>query len=141
MQFKSKSTNKGFSLLEAIVALLLVTMLGMATFSWISNLLLSVEKIETRGLSNLIKRNVNEFLTDINMMSLPSGERELSGLKVIWSAELVEPVKRGKNSTGGATQFELGLYRVAVSVEDGNEELMQFETFQVGYKSIPYDVF
>jgi prepilin-type N-terminal cleavage/methylation domain-containing protein len=46
MMVRQFSTNRGFSLLEAIVALLLVTMLSMTSFSWISNLLLSVEKIE-----------------------------------------------------------------------------------------------
>ena len=131
----------GFSLLEAIVALLLVTMLGMATFSWIGNLLFSMEKIEDRSHINLLKRNVNEYLKDINVMSLPSGEKEFSGLTVSWQAELVEPIKKGKNSSGGTSQFELGLYKVAVSVNDGTKQLMAFETFQVGYNAVPYDVF
>lgn len=141
MKSQGKPSHKGFSLLEAIVALLLVTMLGMATFSWISNLLLSVEKIESRGFTNLVKRNVNEYLSDINMMSSPSGEQELSGLKIVWNAELVEPIKRGKDSYGGVTQFELGLYRVLVRVENDDEELMEFQTLKVGYKSIPYEIF
>ncbi|WP_334021626.1 PulJ/GspJ family protein [Alteromonas sp. S015] len=136
-----QSYSHGFSLLEAIVALLLVTMLGMATFSWISNLLISIEKIEKQSVNNLIKRNVNEYLSDINVMRQPSGEEEISGVTIAWRAELVEPIKKGLNSNGGQSQFELGLYRVSVDVSRDTEQIMAFSTMQVGHNSVPYDVF
>ncbi len=138
---RNVSTNNGFSLLEAIVALLLVTMLSMTSFSWISNLLLSVEKIEQNAYENLIQRNVIEFLADVNMMSRSTGEQSLGGINIRWNATLAEPVKRGKSMTGGATPFELGLYRVAVTVQDVSGKTTEFELTQVGYRALPDNIF
>lgn len=123
------------------MALLLVTMLGMATFSWISNLLISIEKIEKQSVNNLIKRNVNEYLSDINVMRQSSGEEDIGAMTIAWRAELVEPIKKGLNSNGGQSQFELGLYRVTVNVSREKEQIMTFSTMQVGHNSVPYDVF
>ena len=133
--------NNGFSLLEAIVALLIVTMVGIATFSWISNLLLSISKIESQSYTNQVKRNVNELLSDINVMSMPAGDKEIGSLVVSWQAELVQPIKRGKSSNSGTSQFELGLYRVNVLVQRNNIQILNFETFQVGYRTVAYDIF
>ncbi|WP_334049769.1 PulJ/GspJ family protein [Alteromonas gracilis] len=133
--------NNGFSLLEAIVALLIVTMVGIATFSWISNLLLSISKIESQSYTNQVKRNVNELLSDINVMSMPAGDKEIGSLVVSWQAELVQPIKRGKSSNGGSSQFELGLYRVNVLVQRNNIQILNFETFQVGHRTVAYDIF
>lgn len=131
----------GFSLLEAIVALLLVTMLSMTAFSWISNLLISIEKIEENAYENLIQRNVIEFLADVNMMAQPSGEQLLGGVNIRWSATLIEPIKRGNSMVGGKTPFELGLYKVAVDVSDVAGNDAQFELTQVGYRALPDNIF
>ncbi|MFC3093083.1 hypothetical protein DRW07_02540 [Alteromonas sediminis] len=136
MQGRTIKLEKGFSLLEAIVALLLVTMLSMTTFSWISNLLLSVSKIEENALRNVTQRNVTEFIEDINVMARPSGIQELGGVTLQWDAALIEPIKRGKSMTGGNTAFELGLYRVSVTLTDVTGKAAQFEVVQVGYRGL-----
>ena len=116
-------------------------MLSMTSFSWISNLLLSVEKIEQNAYENLVQRNVIEFLADINMMSQSSGEQSLGGVSIRWDASLVEPVKRGKSMTGNNTPFELGLYRVVATVQDVSGKSTEFELTQVGYRALPDNVF
>jgi len=129
--------ESGFSLLEAIVALLLVTMLSMTSFSWISSLLLSVEKIEQNARENLYQRNVTEFISDINLMAKPSGSQAFGGISLRWDAELIEPVKRGKSMKGGNTPFELGLYRVVVTITDNTGQDSTIESVQVGYRALP----
>ncbi|MBT0585047.1 type II secretion system protein [Alteromonas oceanisediminis] len=135
------SCYSGFSLLEAIVALLLVTMLSMASFSWISNLLLSVGKLEENAYTNQIKRNVSEFISDVNVMTQPDGNRSLGGIDISWTANLIEPIQEGINLRGDKTPFEVGLYRVSVNVEDMSGERVRFEFIQVGYRALSDDVF
>ena len=137
----AKAKHHGFSLLEAIVALLLVTMVSMASFSWVNNLLFSVEKLETNAQRNLVKRNVSEFLSGINVMSMPNGEQRLGGMLVSWQAQLMEPIQKGKTINGGTSPFELGLYRVEVRVDSKEGERVTFELIQVGYKALLNDPF
>lgn len=138
---RNTQLQEGFSLLEAIVALLLVTMLSITCFTWVSNLLLSVNKIEKNTYANLVQRNVTEFLTDINIMLQPEGEQDLGGINVLWTATPIEPVRRGKNMAGGDTPFEIGLYKVNVQVKDITGKSTKFELIQVGYKALPDNVF
>lgn len=135
------SSQGGFSLLEAIVALMLVTMLSMTAFAWINNLLLSVTKIESNAYDNYLERNVTEFLSDINVMLRPTGSQAFATLTISWNAELVEPIKRGKNMSGGATPFELGLYNVVVTVVNDENDPVTFNMIKVGYRSLPDSTF
>jgi hypothetical protein len=100
-----------------------------------------VEKIEKNTYENLIQRNAIEFLADVNMMSKPSGDQSLGGVNFRWQATLIEPIKRGKSITGGSTPFELGLYRVAVVVQDETGRSTEFELTQVGYRALPDSIF
>ncbi len=123
------------------MALLLVTMVSMATFSWISNLLLSISKIEENAYRNVMKRNVTEYLSDVNMMAHPQGSKSLGGITINWTANLVEPIKKGKSVNGGKTPFDIGLYRVTVNVEDFTGERAAFELTQVGYRALSDGIF
>lgn len=116
---------------------MLVTMLSMTSFAWINNLLLSVTKLESNAYDNYLERNVTEFLSDINVMLRPSGSQTFATLTISWNAELIEPVKRGKNMNGGATPFELGLYNVAVTVVDEENDTVTFDMIKVGYRALP----
>ncbi|WP_395338813.1 prepilin-type N-terminal cleavage/methylation domain-containing protein [Ningiella sp. W23] len=133
--------QKGFSLLEAIVALLLVTMISMVAFSWISSLLISVGKIEENAYSNQVQRNVTEFLADINVMAQPEGTQQFGRVSISWNAELIEPIRRGQSLAIGPTPYELGLYRVFVNIENDDLELLSFEQTQVGYRALQNEPF
>lgn len=141
MNARSVYSQNGFSLLEAIVALVLVTMLSITSFTWISNLLLSVGKIEENAFSNAKQRNVTEFLSDINMMSQTTGNKNMGGVNIQWSASLIEPIKRAKSMDGGDNPFEVGLYKVAVQVQELNGERVEFELIQVGFRALPDEIF
>ena len=133
--------TKGFSLLEAIVALLLVSIVSIAIFSWISTLFISIEKIEENANKNRIQRNTSEFLFDINVMTTPSGSYEIGPLTISWEARLIVPIERGRTLSAGATPFELGLYGVSITVIEEGGKTYAFEQIQVGYRSLIEDVF
>ena len=133
MRLYSSKRSQGFSLLEAIVALTLVATVGLAVFSWINSLLMTVEKIETRGVKDSITRSVVEYLADINMMDAPEGDVQLGGYQLQWVSQLVEPIKKGKAGVAGVTEFKVGLYDVTVTVEKQGEFVTEFDLRQVGF--------
>ncbi len=117
------AAQNGFSLLEAIVALTLISTIGLAIFAWVNGMLITVEKIENNGNRLAIMRNTAEYLSHINIMKQPSGETTMGPYQLRWRSELAAPVKNGLNRNSGFNEFKIGLYDVNVSVvSDGNKE-------------------
>jgi general secretion pathway protein I len=128
-----QSSRSGFSLLEAIVALTLISTIGLAIFSWVSGMLISVEKIENNGSRLTVMRNAAEYLSNTNIMEQPSGNAILGPYQLSWNSELVEPIKTGLNSNSTANEFKVGLYDVNVSVVNANHKEVQFTLRLTGF--------
>lgn len=128
------SIMQGFSLLEAIVALTLISTFGLAIFSWVSSMLVNVDKIESNAQRQTIMRNVTEYLSNTNIMERPSGETTLGPYQIHWSSELVEPIRNGLNKSSGNNEFKIGLYNVYVSVSTPNtNKIVSFNMRLTGY--------
>jgi general secretion pathway protein I len=128
------SSNKGFSLLEAIVAITMIATFGLAIFSWINGLLISVTKIERNYAQDSISRNAVEYLSDINIMEHPNGKVELGRYNMTWIATPIEPIKAGKSTSGTPNDFTLGLYSTQVEIAENGLQPIKIELRLVGYK-------
>lgn len=126
----------GFSLLEAIVALVIFSMVAMVLYGWQSVNLHSLQRAEAHARDNQLTRSALGVLAQVNPMLTPTGERPLGQLSVRWVATLMQPAKPGVTAVGLPDLFELGLYRVDVQVTDGERTLTTFQMRQVGYKQI-----
>ena len=126
--------SQGFSLLEAIVALTIMATFGIAIFSWINGLLISVDKIERNYARDAITRNVAEYLSDINVMDHPNGDISLGRHQIRWSSSLVEPIKAGKSFTGSSNEFMVGLYQTDAVVSEGSLQVTKISFRLVGYR-------
>lgn len=124
----------GFSLLEAIIALTLISTFGLAIFSWVSSMLINVEKIESSAQRQAVIRNATEYLSNTNIMEQPSGEATLGPYLLQWTSELVEPIRPGLNKSSGHNEFTIGLYNVnvEVSITDSSRKI-QFHMRATGY--------
>ena len=126
----------GFSLLEAIVAITIMAGFGMAVFAWINTNLVTIEKIEKRAYKDLLIRNVSSFMQDVDIMVSPNGQEQLSNYSIVWQSSLVEPIKDGRNQSGGLSEFQLGLYDTNVKVLLESREVIVFDIRLVGYEKI-----
>lgn len=125
--------HNGFSLLEAIVALTLISTVGLAIFSWINGMLINVEKIENNGNRLAIMRNTAEYLSHTNIMEQPSGKAVLGPYQLTWTSELAAPVKNGLNRNHSNNEFKIGLYEVDVSVVIDDNKETQFTLRLTGF--------
>lgn len=124
----------GFSLLEVIVALVLISSTGMALFSWINTNTLSLQRISSIQQRNIATRNALMYINTINPLDAPQGSTVLGSFKINWTSQALEAPKDGKNHLGAMSFYQLGLYNVQVNVYDLNEQLLsQFSVRQVGY--------
>jgi len=128
--------EKGFSLFEAIVAMVLLATVGMVTFSWISTSMDSLRRVEEHDRRQQSIRSVLAFMQTVNPMENPSGEAMLGKIKIQWKARLVEPARKGL----GDSLFRVGLYDNNLRIEVGGLEPTEFNLRQVGYqKEREYD--
>lgn len=128
--------QQGFSLLEAIVALVILSMVAMALYGLQNANLFTMQRAEAHASSNEATRSALAVIDTINPMDTPKGDRTVGALEVAWQAEPVEPVKTGVSISGLPSLFDLGLFNVHVKVTEGPRTVTAFDVRQVGYKQV-----
>jgi len=118
----------GFTLIEVLVALVLIATLGFSILNWVNTCLISLEKAKSHQQRMVGVRNAVAFMETVNPMKLPSGQKELGVLRLEWNSTAHVPSTRSKD-TG---TFILGLYKTEVKVTLGDEFLQQFEMITLG---------
>lgn len=114
---RGSSRQQGFTLLEVIVALVILSTSGLVLFGWINQNLATATRLrESQARSQLQLEGVS-WLATINPAAEPEGQREMAGMRLTWRAALLEPM-RPEFDFGGAlvSRWMIGLYRVNASV-------------------------
>lgn len=127
--------SQGFSLLEAIVAIVLLSSTGIALYSWINSSLMSVNRVRDVMEQQQIVRETLPYIEIINPMIAGTGRQHLGQYELQWDAKLVEDIRDGVEFPDGVSVYQLGLYRVDVKVLRGNENF-SYSVRQVGYKKV-----
>lgn len=130
------NNTKGFSLLEAIVALVLVSMVGMALFGWVNTNLQNLYRIQQIQKRHEAVRNAMVFMETINPLQQPTGDVTVGFYRFEWEAEpLAEPTD---NTSGlkGTGLYQVGLYETKVDVYVEQEFVSTVKLHQVGHKQV-----
>lgn len=127
----------GFSLLEAIVALVLISSMGGALFAWINTELQAVERTQAANAQAQATVNALEFMESVNPMLAPQGEAPLADMTLQWQAKANTPVRDGVSYPQGISLYQLAMYDTQVRVSRADGELwFEFTLQQVGYKRV-----
>lgn len=122
--------QRGFSLLEAVVAIVLISSAGLALFSWINSNLISLERVRETNVRSETTQNALEYMAAVNPMLTPQGKMSLGKIGLAWDAQLIAPVK-----DKGLWRFALYDTNVALVQEDG-KPWFSFHLKQIGYKRV-----
>ena len=126
----------GFTLLEAIVAMVVFTMGAFALYGWLSTNVITLNRIRERQQIEIATHSALDLIRRSNPMQAPEGQRSVGELTVTWIARPVEPARAGSSQTGEPTLFMVGLYDMDVRVMRGGRELHAFQVRQVGWKQL-----
>jgi len=140
--FKTPVNNRvlGFTLLEAIVALVILTTAGLALFSWINASFDALNRIETNNVRASAEINALEYLKTVNPYDRPEGEEILGNVAMRWRARAVTDIKPNITDAQTPGIFVVALYDVEVMLE--SQPTLPRYTFnvrQMGYKRVVVD--
>jgi len=127
-------TDRGFTLLEALVSMLLIASVGMASFDWINSSLENMERIEAHHLRQQAIRNALIFMETVNPTENPGGEIKMGHYTVQWNSSSAEPTKDGAGYPFGLSLYRIGLYDMHVKIDINDKEIAKFDVRRTGYR-------
>lgn len=108
---------RGFTLLEVVVALLILSTSGLMLFSWINQNLATAARLRDAQARAQLHTEGVSWLSVINPALEGEGEREQGGLRLSWRSTLVEPMRNEFNYGGMLVpRWTVGLYRVDATI-------------------------
>ena len=127
---------RGFSLLEAVVALAILAAAGMALFAAMTQSVQMVGRAERARDVDLALRNSLAWVERVNPMDEPTGEREVGDYVLRWRAEALEDPRDGTTGYLQPGLYQIGLYRLHLELwRDGVLE-REAELNRTGYRQV-----
>lgn len=129
--------ERGFGLLEAIVALVLISVTVMAAYDWINTNLITIRRIQDVARQTQAKNNIRAYLANINPMQNPQAQRAFVGYTVRWHSRVIQPERDQINGLRGIGLYRVAMYEVIVQVQDVRQrDWFNFTFDQVGYRKV-----
>ena len=133
MLVKNHCRQKGFTLIEAIVALVILSGAMLVTFAWTENVLRQSEKVVHKLDANKILKN---FLADLDAAdNIEVGESfaQFGDYSLAWKSELVDEAP-GVLSNGVKSNFELSLFSVEIEIRRDAELIATYNTRKTAFR-------
>lgn len=129
---RSARKERGFTLLEAIVAMVLISTVALAAYAWINGNLLALNRIHEVNARSEATVNVLEYMRVVNPMLTPDGMAELGDYRIEWEARPVTSVVDKPTS-----YYLFALYRTRVSVaQSSGQPWFELNLAMVGYRKV-----
>ena len=132
----SRPRARGFTLLEAAVALALFASVGMALYGLFNANLITLLRVQDSSRQVPVVRHAMEYLSSINPVDERSGEFSFNGFDIRWQADLIEPMRKGQNTFGSIGAYEMGLYEARFDIAEGDRPVGTWRLRLVGYKNV-----
>lgn len=127
-------SQQGFTLLESIVALVIVATAGMALFSWLSSSLSNLRHAADVSAEISAKENIIEFMRTINPMLTPEGDMLFGPYQIHWSSKAIISEQDNANYPNGIGLYKIGLFQTKITTSRPEAHLwFEFTLKQVGY--------
>jgi len=85
-----RGQNRGFTLLEAVVALALLAGVGLALFTWVQQSFDTASRMRAAQARAQLQLNAQALVAHVNPMQQPEGSIEQPGIRVQWTSRVVQ---------------------------------------------------
>ena len=119
-----------------MVALVIFTGAAMVLYGLFNTNLVALARAHDVSRQMLAARHAIEYLSSINPREERAGQFAFDGLDVVWSAQLLQPVRQSQNAMGGRGYFELGLYEVEFVMSERRRPLGTYRMRVIGQEKV-----
>lgn len=134
---RCRREQAGFTLIEAIVAMVLISGAGIALFSWINGNIVALSRVQEANARSDATTNVLEYMHRVNPMLVPEGRAVLGAYVIRWQASPASPIVEGVAFPRGRSLYQLALYDTTVAVAgEGGGGWFELKLKQVGYRQV-----
>lgn len=134
---RPQTRQAGFTLLEAIVALVLISGAGLALFSWMNGNIMALTRIHDANARSEATINILEYIERVNPMLAPEGRAPLGTYSIQWRSQPISRITEGANYPRGISLYQMALYSTTVTVtSEGGQTWFELQLQQVGYKKV-----
>lgn len=134
MMHPGRRHARGFTLLEAIVAMVVFSLGAVALYGWLATSLATLERVDASRARSAVTQAALDIVRRSNPMEQATGGRDVGDLRVEWSARPVEAPRTAVTQVGIPAPFQVGLYELDVRVLQSGREVQAFSVRQVGYR-------
>lgn len=124
-------SGRGFTLVEALVAMVLVSTVGYAVFALINSHYISFRRVRDAQQKIALERSVLEVAQKINPVEEPTGHMDLGEYRLVWESD---NVKKSRSSVSG-NGLEVGVFRVEFELQQQSDTVLTLELLLMGYDS------
>lgn len=128
--------QKGISLLEVIAALVILSIGATVAFTWLGQSASSMHRLKEEENILLVKFEAIEYIRSINAIKTPQGQVKILDYYIQWESMASSPIQRSLNKLGSEGFFEVGLFKIKVSILKDNIEITKFSIYSSGYNRI-----
>ncbi|MEZ3183628.1 type II secretion system protein [Pseudomonas sp. LM13] len=128
--------QQGFSLLEAIVALVILAGSCMALFAWINGSLVQLQRAELYVEAGPAIASASQYLKTVDLAQRPEGTFQSGRVTVDWTAKPIE-LDVSRPAAYGGSNFLLSLFQVSLTAHTPDRSLPSLQTRIVNYRLKP----
>jgi general secretion pathway protein I len=108
--------SRGFTLIEAMVALVVFSMAAIGIYGWINGNLVRLNRIAEVAMAEQVVNASVERLKLVDLANEVRGSFKVNSCVVDWKAELVEPWKSGVSVTGALGDYDVALFDIILEI-------------------------
>jgi prepilin-type N-terminal cleavage/methylation domain-containing protein len=139
-RFSSHTSSRGFTLLEAIVALVIIGVALIPVMSFLTNASRQLAIAADTTQRALTEQTLLAFAETINPLEKPTGDVEFtSKIRIRWVTDIIVPPSTQPMPGARAGDTKVGLYQINMSVIRDEKEWFVYPVRKMGFifESIP----
>lgn len=124
--------QRGFTLLEAIVALAVLAVSALALYAWLNSSLIILKRVDDVYRTASVVDSTVEWVTTLDPYKQGKGSEEIAGMQVQWQFLPIDQPREAYDMSGNLSVNDIQLFRAVVVVRQEKKVIAQFEFVQLG---------
>ena len=127
--------QRGFTLLEAIVALAVLAVSALALYAWLNSSLIILKRIDDVYRTATVVDSAVEWVATLDPYQHDKGSEEIAGMQVHWRFVPINQPRQTYDMSGNLSVNDIQLFRAEVVVYQEQAVVAQFDFVQIGLQA------